>query len=169
MIGESGAVEIEASVQPGQLPATTGATAADPGLDADDAAREADQDRGQGGSPRQVPDLSAGGSCRPEEAVRPDSGADRPVEPRLCLGLRLAALPNGSVSRRRASVVRRAGRFRGLRKGEASGVLGLGRDGGGTGGAFSGKIVATVPAGGYPYPLHLNWRPRERPPWERPA
>jgi hypothetical protein len=40
-----------------------------------------------------------------------------------------------------------SGRFRGLSNGEASGALGSGRDGAGTGGAFFGKIVETVPAG----------------------
>jgi hypothetical protein len=70
-------------------------------------------------------------AASPSELARPDSGAPRRVEPRLWLGLRLAALPNGSESRRPASVVRRAGRFRELRNGEASGSLGSGCDGGG--------------------------------------
>src|SRR5262249_2211932 len=128
-------------------PSATGAPEADPRLDADDAAGEADQNRGQGGSPREVRDLPAGGSCRPEEAVRPDSGADRPVEPRLCLGVRVAAALNGSTSRRRASVVRRAGRFQGLSKGEASGAVGSGRDGAAPGGACGGKSLQSFFSG----------------------
>src|SRR5262249_30677311 len=43
---------------------------ADPGLGADDATGEADQDRCQGGSPRQVHHLPPGASRRPEKAVR---------------------------------------------------------------------------------------------------
>ncbi len=73
----------------------------------------------------------------PQHAASPSVTARRPASGR-----------NGSESRRQASVVRRAGRFRGLSQGEASGALGAGRDGGGIGGSFSGKTVATVPAGG---------------------
>src|SRR5262245_7614873 len=78
--GQRGAVAtVRPGRQPGQLPAATGAAQADPGLGADDAAGEADQDRGQGGCPRQVRHLPAGGSRRPAAVVRDASGADRPV------------------------------------------------------------------------------------------
>src|SRR5262249_44245778 len=147
--GQPAAVTVvRPGVQPGQLPTLTGTAEADPGLDADDAAGEADQDRGQGRGALQVRHLPVGGSRRPAEAVRPDSEADRPVDPGLCLGLRLAARTNGSASRRRASAIRPTGGLRGMSEGEASCAPGSGRDGGGTGGAFSGIIVATVPAGG---------------------
>src|SRR5262249_61644366 len=55
---------------------------------------EVDQDRGQGGEALQVCPLPVGGSRRPEKAVRPDPGADRPVVPGLCLGLRLGRSGN---------------------------------------------------------------------------
>src|SRR5262249_1685695 len=112
------------------------------------AAGESDQDRGQGGSPRQVRHLPAGGSRRPAAVVRPGPGADRPLVPRLCLGLRSSAPTTGSESRRRASAVCRAGGFRGLNEGGASCAVGSGSDGAAPGGAFEGKIVATVPSGG---------------------
>src|SRR5262249_51423028 len=69
--GQCGAVTVvRAGLQPGQLSSATGTAQANPELDADDAAGEVGQDRGQGGSPRRVPHLPAGGSRRPEEAVR---------------------------------------------------------------------------------------------------
>ena len=86
---------------------------ADPELDADDAAGEADQDRGQGGS--RTPSTSLFQLAEvavPAAAVRRDTEADRPAAAGVCLGLRLAAPTNGSASRRRASAVRRAGRRR---------------------------------------------------------
>jgi hypothetical protein len=81
-------------VPPGQLPAATGAAQADPGLDADDAAREVDPDRGQGREALEVLPLLVGGSRRATAVVRPDAGADRPLVPRLCLGLRLGRCGN---------------------------------------------------------------------------
>jgi hypothetical protein len=47
-----------------------------------------DQDRGQGGRPRQVRHLPVGGSRRPAKAVCPDPGAHRTPAPGLCLGVR---------------------------------------------------------------------------------
>jgi hypothetical protein len=58
---------------------------------------------GEGGRPRQVHHLPAGGSHRPEKAVRPNPGADRPPAPGLCLGVRLGGPTTGSESRRRGS------------------------------------------------------------------
>jgi hypothetical protein len=81
----------------------------------------------------------------------------------------VAAPTSGSESRRRASVVRRAGRFPGLSKGEASGAVGSGRDGADCGGAFRVKIVAIVPPRGYPQPLESQPRPEGAPSWERAA
>jgi len=49
-----------------------------------------------------------------------------------------------SGPRPRASEVRRSGLFRGMSIGEASGAVGSGRDGAGSGASW-GKIVATVP------------------------
>src|SRR5262249_59161029 len=82
-------------------------------------------------------------------------------------GLRVAAPTNGSESRRRGSVVRRAGRFRWLSKGEASGAVGSGRDGADCGGAFGVKIVAIAPPRGYPQPLESQPRPEGALIWER--
>ena len=83
------------------------------------------------------------------------------------LGVRVAVALNGSTSRRRASVVRRAGRFQGLSKGEASAAVGSGRDGAGCGDAFGVKIVAIVPPRGYPQPPESQPRPEGAPIWER--
>jgi len=83
------AAVVRPGVQPGQLPASTGAAQADLGMDADDAVEEVDQDRGQGGEELQVCPLPVGGSRRAAAVVRPDSGADRPLVPRLCFGMRL--------------------------------------------------------------------------------
>jgi hypothetical protein len=58
--------------------------------DADDAAGEVDQDRGQGSSPRQVPHLSAGRSRGPAAVVRPDLGGDQPVATGGSLGVRFS-------------------------------------------------------------------------------
>ena len=56
-------------------------------LDADDAAGEADQDRGQGGPPRQGRDVPAGGGGGAPGVVRGDPGSDRSAasgaEPRV--------------------------------------------------------------------------------------
>src|SRR5262245_23722783 len=80
--GQRGALAaVRPGLQPGELPSATGAAQADPGLDADDAAGEADQDRGQGGRPRQVRHLPAGRSRGAAAVVRPDLGADRPPVP----------------------------------------------------------------------------------------
>ena len=55
---------VRAGAQPGQLPASAGATAAGAALVADNAAGEVDQDRGEGGSACQVPDVPTGrGGC----------------------------------------------------------------------------------------------------------
>jgi hypothetical protein len=62
--------------------------------------------------------------------------------------LRVAAPTNRSESRRRASVVRHAGRFRGLSKGEASGVVGSGRDGAGCGACLGGIALQPFLRGG---------------------
>src|SRR5262245_42383861 len=60
--GQRGAVAtVRLGLQPGQLPAATGAAQADPGLDADDVAREVDQDRGQGGEALEVHLFPVGG------------------------------------------------------------------------------------------------------------
>jgi len=79
----------------------------------------------------------------------------------------VAAPTNWSESRRRAPLVRRAGRFRGLSKGEASGAVGSGRDEVGCGGAFWVKIVAIAPPRAYPQPLDSQPRPERVPIWER--
>jgi hypothetical protein len=131
--GGMGAVYLAEQEQPVKRRVALKIIKADQELDAHDAAGETDQDRGQGGSPREVHQLSVGGSRRPEEAVRPDSRAERPVESGLCLGLRLAAPTNGSESRRQAFVVRRAGRFRRMSPRGASRGVGSGRDGVGSG------------------------------------
>ena len=81
--------------------------------------------------------------------------------------MRVAAPTNWSESRRRAPLVRRAGRFRGLSKGEASGAVGSGRDEVGCGGAFWVKIVAIAPPRAYPQPLDSQPRPERVPIWER--
>src|SRR5262249_45946064 len=86
------------------------------------------------GQPPKIPPSGEGGSA--------EGGV-----PRRCRST-AAAPTKGAESLRQGAGGRRASRFRGLRKGEASGTLGSGRDGGGTGRAFSGKTVATGPAGG---------------------
>lgn len=79
----------------------------------------------------------------------------------------MAAAKNGSTSRRRASVVRRAGRYQGLNEGEAPGAVGSGRDGAGCGGAMWVKIVVIAPPRGYPQPLESQPTPEGTPIWER--
>ena len=120
----------------------------DPGLEANNAAGEAAQGRGEGRDTREVRRVPIGGSRRPAESLRPNPGADRPPAPGLCLGMRLSAPTTGSGSRRRPSGVCSVGGFRGLSEGEASCSVGSGRNGAASGGVFEGKIVATVPAGG---------------------
>src|SRR5207253_9585883 len=91
--GQLGTVAaVRLGVQPVELPSATGATEADPGLDADDAAGEAHQDRGQGGQPLQVRHLSAGGGGGAPPAVCGDFGADRSAAAGVRLGVRVAAL-----------------------------------------------------------------------------
>src|SRR5262249_47609878 len=141
----SGAANPNAS---GQFPAATGAAQADPGLDADAAAGEADQDWGQGGRPRQVRHLSVGGSRRAAAAVRPDSGADQPTAFGLCLGASGAAAANPVRTFRRASVVHRWGGIRGLSVGNATGGAGSRCEKLAIVGVFCETIVVTVPPRG---------------------
>jgi hypothetical protein len=86
--GQPGAAPVvRHSLQPGQFPAATGAAPSGADLDADDAAVEADQDRGQGRPPRQGHHVPAGGGGGVPGVVRSDPGADRSaassIEPRV--------------------------------------------------------------------------------------
>src|SRR5207248_8700347 len=72
-----------------------------------------------------------------------------------------------SGRRRRASAVRRSGRFRGRSQGEASCAVGSGGDGAGSGGACWGKIVATVPPREEPQPMESQPKLQEAVIWER--
>jgi len=60
---------LHAGVQPGQLLPPLGVARQREALDADDAAREADQDRGEDGAPCPVRDLSTGRGRHPATAV----------------------------------------------------------------------------------------------------
>lgn len=66
-----------ARLHPRQLHADPGAAAGGEAVVTDDAARQARQDRRQGGAPRPVRDLPARRGGRAENAVRRDPGADR--------------------------------------------------------------------------------------------
>ena len=70
----------------------SGTAQAHPGLDADDAAGEVSQDRGQGGVARQVPGVPTGGSVSAPSALCGDCGTDRPAAAGVCLGV------NGAVA-----------------------------------------------------------------------
>src|SRR5262249_46643666 len=85
---------VRPGLQPGQLLSAAGATEANPGLETDDAAGEAGQDRGEGGVARQVHGLPAGGSSGAPQAVLGPCGADRPAAAGVCLGGRLAVMDN---------------------------------------------------------------------------
>jgi hypothetical protein len=90
--GQRGAAApVRPGLQPGHLPAAAGTAQADQGLDADDAAGEAGQDRGQAGQPLQVRPLSAGGGGGAPPAVCGDFGADRSAAAGVRLGVRFAA------------------------------------------------------------------------------
>ena len=66
--GQPGAAAtVRAGLQPGQLPAAGGAAPGGPSLEVDAAAREIDQDRGEGRAPFRkdsLPDGGGGGSAR---------------------------------------------------------------------------------------------------------
>src|SRR5205807_212480 len=68
---------VRLGVQPGELPAAAGVAPVGADLDADDAAREADQDRREGGASRPGSDVPAGGGGGPARAVRGAPGWDR--------------------------------------------------------------------------------------------
>src|SRR5438128_2743752 len=60
--GQRGALAVvRPGVQPGELPTATGAAAVDPQLELDHPAREAGQNRGEGGDAREVRRIPAGG------------------------------------------------------------------------------------------------------------
>ncbi len=70
---------VRLGVQPGQLPTAIGFAETDPTLDPDDAAGEADQDRGQGDAAREVRDVPIGRGGRHAELVRCDPRPHRAV------------------------------------------------------------------------------------------
>src|SRR5262245_19269894 len=138
---------VRPGLQPCEPPAWVGAAAADPELEPDHLAREAGQDRGQGGGARQVRHLPAGGGGGAPPAVWGDPGADRAAAAGVGPGVRSAAL--GKKVRMSSPCVRGAplGRISG--DAQRRGVLREGSAFGGAnpGGPFSGKIVAIAPAG----------------------
>src|SRR3954452_5572266 len=85
-----------------ELPAPAGAPPVGGDVDPDHAAREADQDRGEGGAPRPGGDVPAGGGGSAPGVVRGDPGADRSAatgaEPRVivvCGWMRVASSRGG--------------------------------------------------------------------------
>ncbi len=88
---------------------------------------------------------------------------------RLGLDPALRAVVGGRAKDNQAASTSEMARFETESEGEASCAPDSGRDGGGTGGFFCGKIVATVPAGGYPYCLESQSRHERAPIWERSA
>jgi hypothetical protein len=142
--GQRGAAAaVRPGLQPGQLPAAVGTPQAGPGLDADDAAGEADQDRRQGGGPRQVRRLPTGGSRRPAGAVRGTAAPDRAAATGVRLGVSDAGPrethPTGG---RRASAVRQVGRVRYRRGGAEAGSVSADTIGRSSVDRPGGKIVA---------------------------
>src|SRR5262249_17010998 len=95
----------------------------------DDHAREAGQDRGQGGDARQVSRLPAGRSGGPAPALLAASGADRPPLPGPRGGLGLAAPDHGGGGGGRGAL----GGRRGARAGGGGRWWGGGGGGGGWG------------------------------------
>jgi hypothetical protein len=73
------AATVCAGVPPGELPATPGVAEGSKAPVADDAAGEADQDRGEGGASRAVRDLPTGGGGRAEMALSDHPRVDSAV------------------------------------------------------------------------------------------
>src|SRR5262249_40743193 len=82
------AVAVRPGLQPGELLAAAGAAPAGADLVADDAAREADQDRGQGRPPREGPHVPDGRGGGAPEVVCVDPGSYRVSATRPRDGLR---------------------------------------------------------------------------------